>query len=305
MLQSYDCQPDDALQTYLSILAVARSLGEEPFMMSALVRGILQTVTVQGVERGLGQGDASDRVLAAAQLEFAREAKQPALLNGLRGERAGMYLLMGEMEAGKIDLESVSGGRKNKRSPGPPSAGFSLYVLSGGFKKDTAWMLRFHNQAVEAAKLAPADTCNRFQELDQSLLHAPLLSRLFCTALAKVAERTVRAHVLLECAVTGLGVERFRMQKGRWPESLDEVVAAKLLEKVPIDPFNGKTIGFRKASDGVVVYSVGQDGFYAGDALDADTDPTPSIIRTEFRLWDEAHRRQPPRARAKEDDKYR
>jgi hypothetical protein len=93
-------------------------------------------------------------------------------------------------------------------------------------------------------------------------------------------------------------VERYRLQNGRWPDSLDEVVAAKFLDKVPTDHFDGKPLRYRMASDGVVIYSVGKAGNYHGDALDAGSEFDPNTTeRYEFRLWDVEHRRQPPRSK--------
>ena len=111
-----------------------------------------------------------------------------------------------------------------------------------------------------------------------------------------VADIHCRSIALLNSANAALGVERFRLAHNRWPESLNEVVSAKFLDKVPEDPFDSKPMRFRKKINGVVVFSVGRDGNYAGDALDLGRESNPEVIfRNEFRLWDEAHRRQPAR----------
>ena len=99
-----------------------------------------------------------------------------------------------------------------------------------------------------------------------------------------------------------IGVERFRLKLGRWPNSLDEVVAVRLLDNVPEDPYDGNALRYRKTADGAVVYSVGKDGKYQGDALDDGRSYNSGLLPLEFRLWDEAHRAQPPRPRPKSDD---
>ncbi len=69
-------------------------------------------------------------------------------------------------------------------------------------------------------------------------------------------------------------------------------MAAKLLDKVPADVFDGQPLRFRKTTDGVVVFSIGPDGNYAADVLDVGSKKSPAFPRFEFRLWDENKRRQ-------------
>lgn len=94
--------------------------------------------------------------------------------------------------------------------------------------------------------------------------------------------------------MAAIGVERFRLENQRWPDSLEDVVAAKLLDEVPSEGFNGQPLSYRKTSDGVVIFSVGPLGSYTGDTLDEGRPFDAEVIRSEFRLWDENKRRQPP-----------
>jgi hypothetical protein len=105
---------------------------------------------------------------------------------------------------------------------------------------------------------------------------APPLASVLTNFLPLVAV-DVRTRAQLECAAAAVAVERFRMRKGRWPDSLEEVVAAKLLDKMPLDVCDGKPLGYRKMPDGVVVSA-----------------NAPAGEPCEFRLWDENKRRQPP-----------
>ena len=73
-----------------------------------------------------------------------------------------------------------------------------------------------------------------------------------------------RLHANLACAIAALGAERIRLQKGRWPESLEEIVQAGCLKKVPIDAFDGNPSRFRRTKNGLVIYSIGPEGSYDG-----------------------------------------
>jgi hypothetical protein len=97
----------------------------------------------------------------------------------------------------------------------------------------------------------------------------------------------------VECAITALAAEQFRMQWKRWPNDLNELVAAKLIPRIPIDLYSGQPMQFRVAEDGVVVWSGGF--FYAGNAWDDfSSPPRGSSTRKEFRLWNLDRRAQPP-----------
>jgi hypothetical protein len=86
-------------------------------------------------------------------------------------------------------------------------------------------------------------------------------------------------------------MERYRLVKGRWPDTL-ESLKPNLLAQVPDDPFGTGPLGYRRLSDGVVVYSVGPA---KGNAVDWER-PTRPNIGLGFRLWDPEKRGLPPTA---------
>jgi hypothetical protein len=167
--------------------------------------------------------------------------------------------------------------------------------------RSQAILLDFQTRLVEAAKRPLNQRMALIKEIDSSLLaQIPLSERrhslvyLLYPAVTKIAQIEQRLHANLACAIAGLGAERVRLEKGRWPESLDEIVQAGCLKKVPIDPFDGNPLRFRRTKDGLVVYSIGPEGKNDGKALDDLRNIDESLVRVEFRLWDPKHRRQPP-----------
>ena len=70
-------------------------------------------------------------------------------------------------------------------------------------------------------------------------------------------------------------------------------MTAGVLKVVPSDPFAaGQPIKFARTADGLIVYSVGQNGIDDGGKLDKDK--TGVSLDLGFKLWDVAARRQPP-----------
>jgi len=80
----------------------------------------------------------------------------------------------------------------------------------------------------------------------------------------------------LRCCCASLAVERYRLANGALPDSLGDLVP-KFLDAVPIDPFDGQPLRYRKLTKGYVVYSVGEDG--KDDGGDEKKDITFTVER--------------------------
>jgi hypothetical protein len=157
------------------------------------------------------------------------------------------------------------------------------YLARPEIKPAHAWLLHYSTQAVEIAKGPEHEAMPALEAHEKSLADAPELARLFAPKFKRLSLISTN-RALVRCAMAGLAVERFRLLHDRWPATLEEVVAAKLLAEVPLDPFDGKPLRWRIAPDGVVVYSIGSNGRGNGELLDA-VEPDPSAERVEFRLW--------------------
>jgi hypothetical protein len=289
-----------------ALLNAGRSLGDEPLLISVLLRGALDTQTVRNLERILAQGEVTEPQLRGRQKTLEKERQVPLFVIGMRGERAGTDHFLTNVETGKVPLLRSLNMRGDANSSwwDPVSEFFARSMVLHSH----ATLLQFETRMIEAAKLPPPQ---RFQELekvdalfktevpkdDKSLI----LARLLFPACVKVAQVEQRVHTQLACAPAALAAERFRLRHSHWPRSWKELVKAGYLNEVPRDLFSGKPLGLRRTTDGLVIYSVGPDGRYDGRALDkernAGANPDQAgeeTTRLEFRLWDVAHRRKAP-----------
>jgi len=116
---------------------------------------------------------------------------------------------------------------------------------------------------------------------------------LFFVGYPKLEDWFSRGHAALRCLAAAVAAERYRRLHGEWPQSLVQLTP-DLLAAVPDDPFTGGPLLYRRLPDGVVIYSVGQDGEDNGGKVDGVkvSDPGTDIG---IRLWDVAKRRQPPK----------
>lgn len=299
---------DGASVTCRAMLNTARSLGDEHFLVSQLIRMSLQTVTVRSLERALGHGQYGEDLLAGMQAAVEAEGREDLLLIALRGERAAMHELFVNVAAGKVSVAQL------RALTGPTAGDTSLWerlaaLFPGGPEtRAHAYVVRHLTHAVEAARRPEPERYKALQALGGQIKDAkvggrlPELADLLIPAYIKVAEAVRRNETLLACASGALAAERYRLKHRRWPESWEALVNAGFLERAPDDRYTGGPLKLRRAKDGLVVHSiavrrVGSPDFtldYRGDALDDLQAYDDRVVHIEFRLWDPDRRRQEP-----------
>jgi hypothetical protein len=307
LLRAQDQDADGALVSCRAILNAARSIGDEPLMIAQLVRVALRALAMNRAERVLAQGQPSDAALQALQQLLEQEEPEPLLLHALRGERGGIDQLLEGIQTGKVPLS----GEEMRQIEGSPGNGHEdastailgkLLPMTPGFipSQRTA-ILRFMNRAIDIAKLPPEQQQRPLDELEATAKDQPVLARLLIPAVSKVADACLRTQAQLRCAIAAVAAERYRRDKGKWPESLEGLRAAGYLRQVPIDLYDGKPLRLRRLDDGLVIYSVGPDGQDNGGKINRNN-PIEKGTDLGFRLWDVQKRRQPP-APPKSDSK--
>jgi hypothetical protein len=288
VLVAQEGKPDEALEAARGILVAARSVGDEPLMISMLIRIASTAVAVQTLERLLAQGEPSAAELKRMQELLEAEAAEPLLLYAARGERAGSHQLMVALKSGDAKLSGIGGGDM-------AGAGALAPVMA---RASHATMLRWTTEFVEIAKLPPEEQAEPMQALEQKVKRAKaqyqydaLLATLLMPALIKVGEASRRVQAHLRCAIVGVAAERYRRDHGQWPAKIGEL-APDYLKAVPTDPYDGQPLRYKRLEDGAVVYSVGPDKQDDGGARNRHNALAKGIDYP-FRLWDVNKRRQP------------
>jgi hypothetical protein len=145
--------------------------------------------------------------------------------------------------------------------------------------------LRAMNEAVEIAGLPLEEQAPRYRAWRQEYGYAEAVGGGIGFTKTEVA--LLRGHASLRCAQVAVAAERYHRKHGNWPQSLADLVP-QFLPAVPLDPFDGKPLRYRRTDQGAVVYSVGEDG--------GDPQPPHANVSRDgaFRLWNVDQRRQPP-----------
>jgi ABC-type transport system involved in multi-copper enzyme maturation permease subunit len=287
--RAQDNDADGALTSCRALLNAARSIGDEPTLISLLVRISEVKMALDGIERTLAQGEPSEKTLKALQDVLEEEDRQPLLLLGMRGERAGVSRFFEALRSGEGKAAGIFGASANRLDRWATE--MLLPLIAGSLKACQAEFLRNYNALVEAAKLPPEQQDARFGALGIPA-SMNVLVRMIYPAIGRIATSYRRDQAEVRCALAALAVERYRRQHGRWPVSLSALVPGQLAD-VPLDPYDGQPLRYRQVADGTVIYSVGPDLVDDGGKLvpsgrgNAGTD-------LGMRLWNPDRRRLPP-----------
>jgi hypothetical protein len=63
---------------------------------------------------------------------------------------------------------------------------------------------------------------------------------------------------MIDTARIGLACKIYRNRRGKFPEALNDL-SPEILTEIPLDPFTGESLIYRKEGDGFIVYSVGSN----------------------------------------------
>jgi hypothetical protein len=281
---------DAALRSIRGIVNAGRAIGDEPTLISQLVRLACRGVAIAGLERVLAQGEPSPAALADLQRLLEEEEAENLPLHGFRGERAGLDQLMANLQNGTVKMADVVGTGGMGLSKGEAFEIMLLSYSSSSRKYQRATLLRIMTEMVETAKLPPEQQPQRNGQLFQEVRNQHLLVRLFVPAVTKIAETNQRNLALMRCAIAALAAERYRRAHGNWPASLKALVGDGLLKQVPADSYDGAPLRYRLREDRVVIYSVAQDLEDNGGTFDNKSGTTKGTDLG-FTLWNVAQRR--------------
>ena len=247
-----------------NILGVARTLDEEPLLISQLVRVACLAIARGSLERTLNAAAFDEKNLEKLAVSFASAQRTNRMARALIGERA-MYVPVFRMSWAEIKRVANLNDSDSSDAPARPLPGKSPWFVraSGFLERD----LNFYLDAMQtnldfAFKGTPESLqiTNVIPAIEQEAVRKKyIFSAMMLPALGKVLVREADSEAQLRLAVTAIAIERFRLANNRLPAGLEEL-APKYLPSVPLDPFIGLPLHYRQLPKGYVVYSVDRDG---------------------------------------------
>ncbi len=290
--QAQQANFEQAFESAHAAVIASRTMREELFLISHLVRLAILRETCQALERTLAQGQPPPALLVPMQRLLLEEADYDSWTPALEGERAAMHHLFQYIEAKGIDIRYLRGlmGARGYRDP------WQEYVVDRfagvSMRQSHVWLLRQLTDQLAARTLPAKERIAKLQELEKRIDSAPELARELVIQPWRTLFPFLRTEAKLRATALGLAAEQFRRKNERWPRTVEELTP-DFLAKTQADPFTGEPFRVRVASDGIVIYSVGPDGAGEGKAreLPKETQNLDQWLALEFRLWNVSDRR--------------
>jgi hypothetical protein len=291
-------ESDKALMACRAALNAARSMGDEPSQLSQFIRRCGIEHACWAIERTLGQGEPPSENMAALQKQIEIEDAFPAQLLAARAERALGHRVFEGVQRGEVSLDDLTARRMGwlERTASP--------LWSMDVREDHALFLslttrRIHD--VQRPVHEQAELNNKFVEVVRSLPKRAIITQSLLPAASTAGETFRCKQAYLRCTIAALAAERFRGEKKAWPDRVDQL-CPQYLAAVPLDPFDGKPLRYRRGEEGAIIYSIGQDSVDNNGDLDREHPNQPGVD-IGFRLWDTAKRRQPPQPKPAQNEK--
>jgi hypothetical protein len=98
-----------------------------------------------------------------------------------------------------------------------------------------------------------------FEGVVEEFTEGNLLLLVMAPAVERAATVSHRCTVSKDALLTTLALHRYEMDKGRFPESLAQLVSAGYLDSVPMDAYSDGPLVYRPTEGDFVLYSVGAD----------------------------------------------
>ncbi len=218
------------------------------------------TTVLNALIRVLSRTRLTESQLSRLQAALKATEDEPVLRSQLVGERC---LLIAALRRRLAEL----------REHEPISA--TAYVALGFQDMDLALVFDVTDEYLDAAPLPLPQRLAAAAEIGRGMLGAaddvriltdPRSSvRRFLALTGLLFETDAERIAKLRAARSAVAVERYRLKNGNVPEKLEELVPS-FLSQVPLDPFDGKPLRYKKTATGYKVYSIGSDGDDDGGA---------------------------------------
>ena len=142
----------------------------------------------------------------------------------------------------------------------PESAEF-LYSAIGFMDMNAVLFLDIMNDYMEALQLPYPQRLKVSDAIEARAESVPLIHALayeVVPGLSRVITIETRVIAHLRTARVGLAVRRYRLDAGKLPDSLEKLVPV-YIDAIPVDPFDGNALRYKKRGTGFVIYSIGED----------------------------------------------
>ena len=259
-------ETDRVTQAVADSFRLANLLYQEPIILCSRLGLSVTKIAVLNLEYALNRCSLSRAQIQEINDIISEIQSAPRLYRSLIGERCLSadinYLMDGKstyfiMHIGRTSLVSGGGGPAQFRERYFPHAD-----LVGVPDMDHADYLNFMDRYIKMLDLPVEERVQAVNEIDDEVSSIPEtfpITRLYTPRASKLLLLDIRYQAYLNAAQCALLVEKYRLDNGgRLPSGLEELVP-DYVDTLPVDPYDGGYIKYKKTEDGYIVYSIGDD----------------------------------------------
>ena len=242
---------ESALRSTISSFGIARSLAKESMIISQLVRVACQNLAATTIEYCINRIVPSDEQLVEL-IECVHNAERISDIScAFVGERCmGLSFFKAP---GSVNPDLING------IPFRPI--LELFKAAGLVDADAIIYLDLMDEYIKTTQLPLHKRLGAAKAIEterKSTSQAHILLHIIVPAFSTITTIEIRTFASLRTARTALAIERYRLADGKLPDALADLVPA-YLDVVPMDPFDGNELRYRKLDPGFMVYSIGED----------------------------------------------
>jgi hypothetical protein len=136
-----------------------------------------------------------------------------------------------------------------------------FWLIRPLLKRDVRESLPYYQELETRARTPYYENRNLFKDWETMALHRPwyaLISKVMMPNIEATFLKAAQVEAVYAVDQIGLACRLFKSRTGHYPEGLSELVP-DILKEVPIDPFTGKPLVYRRDGEGFIVYSLGSN----------------------------------------------
>ncbi len=258
-VHAHDGEYQQVLRDVTAIFAASDSLSGEPTLISQLVRIAVHAIGSHLAVQMLPHSRWNEEDLKNLQIVIGRARFRQEMLNAFHGERV-IFLTsggVGSVRVGTVVLFRDANALK----------ALELFRMSAdGLAKSWPEALRKQQEIDTQIKTMGSSALSKLTYMTVMLMFPSFKPGVIAGA---------RAEARQNCAMAIIAAQRYRLQHGELPASLDDINA--LIPGDPdersgrlTDPFDGLPLRFKSADNQLLIYSVGDNKTDDGGILDGE-----------------------------------
>jgi len=259
-------QTDRAVQAVVSTFRLATLQYQEPLILSSRLGLSVTNMAVRNLEYALNRCSLTQPQIQEIATAISEIQSAPRLYRALIGERCMSsdinYLWEGSSTYFVMSIDRTGLGWSGARPAQFKERYFPYSDVVGVPDMDHADYLNFMDRYIAMLDLPVEERLQAVNDIDNEVNSIPKtfpITRLYTPRASKLLLLDIRYLAFLNAAQCALLVEQYRLDhEGQLPRELKELVP-DYVETLPVDPYDGSSIKYKKIGDGYIVYSIGDD----------------------------------------------